>query len=132
MGKMRVIRETTIDPVEDALRSYPMEPVPVDLYARVMRGVKQSSPRTNQVVRPFQLFSWLDAAISFFLSIMFGMVLFMSRIIPPEMIPSLKYVLRMIGHPLVIIPLIIGLIMACAGLLITSRLLHNQSNLRTQ
>lgn len=132
MDKMRAISEPTIDPVEDAFRSYPMEPVPGELYARIIRGVKQTSPSVPQVVRPFQLFSWLDVAISLFLSIMFGMILFIGRIIPSEMIPSFKWVLRMIGHPLVIIPLVIGFIMVGIGLLITSRLLHIQSNLRTQ
>ena len=119
------------DPIEEAFKSYPLESVPVSLYANVMREVQQPPLEAHQVVRPFRILSWLDVAISLFLSVMFGMILFVGRIIPPEMIPSLKWALRMIGHPLVIIPLAISLLMAGAGLLITSRLLQNQSKLST-
>ncbi len=126
MGEIKNNHGSTADPIEEAFKSYPLESVPVSLYANVMRGVMQSVPNPHQVVRPFRIISWLDVAISLFLSIMFGMVMFIGEIIPPEMFPSLKWAVRMIGHPLVIIPLVIGLIMACAGLIIASNFINSQ------
>jgi hypothetical protein len=126
MDEIKNNHGSTADPIEDVFKSYPLESVPVSLYANVMREVQKSPLQPYQVVRPFRLVSWLDVAISLFLSVMFGMIMLMGKIIPPEMIPSLKWAVRMIGHPLVIIPLVIGLIMAGAGLIIASNLINSQ------
>ncbi len=109
------------EPVEDALRSFPLEQPPSTLLAGVLRNITPSRQTDTQKMASFQVFSWLDAAISLFFSMMFGLVLLTGRIIPAQMMPLLEWTAKMVCQPIVSIPLLISLLMASSGLLVFFR-----------
>lgn len=115
------------DPMEDALRTYPLEQPPSNLYANVMKGICPTTESHRETKTYFRLFSWLDAFVSLFFSMMFGLVLLIGRIIPSQMIPSLNWTANMIRQPVVSIPLLISLLMAGCGLVLLYRMTERRA-----
>ena len=72
--------------IEDALRTYPLDPAPAGIMHAVMRRIEITKPLPR-----FRL-HWLDYAISLFFAGMSGLVLVLTRstLIPPSFVPILE------------------------------------------
>jgi hypothetical protein len=110
--------------VEDALNTLPMEPPPPDLTLSIMKMLPAQPVLQTQEAAHFQVFSWFDAAISLFLSMMFGLVLLAmtGMFIPPQMMPGIKWLLQVISYPSIGIPLVIAFVFTLVFLALTARL----------
>jgi hypothetical protein len=80
----------SMDIVEDALRTYPLAPVPASLKIRVMNGVRPASsfPRFT--------FPWLEAAISLMCSTLLTAVVTLLLKIPPPAAVRLENSVRLL------------------------------------
>src|SRR5258706_15950152 len=67
--------------VEDALRSFPLQPVPPGLAPGVMLAVRL--PGQARAVRPVFRLSWIDFALSGFTALMLALVLLLSGWLTP-------------------------------------------------
>jgi hypothetical protein len=72
--------------VDEALRTYPLQPAPLGIMHAVMRRVEVSAPLPR-----FRL-HWLDVALSFFLPGMVGLIYAIMRLslLPPAFMPLLQ------------------------------------------
>jgi hypothetical protein len=78
-----------VDVIEDALRTYPLAPVPASLKTRVMNGVWPAS------IDPRFTFPWLEAAISLTCSILLTAVLSLLLNIPPAAAVRMENITRL-------------------------------------
>jgi hypothetical protein len=74
----------SVNIVEDALRTYPLAPVPASLKIRVMNGLRPAS------IAPRFTFPWLDAAISLMCSTLLAVVVTLLLEIPPATVVRLE------------------------------------------
>ncbi len=85
--KERMDREVQVfDPIEDALRTYPLAPVPPTFSPAVMSRIRALS----QPVPQFRL-TWLDYAVTLFCAAMLGVGFFFWQFLTPELWPQLQY-----------------------------------------
>ena len=68
--------------VDEALRTYPLRPVPPGLAAAVMAAVQ--APGENLARQPAFRLKWIDLALSGFAALMVGLVLLLSQLVTPE------------------------------------------------
>ncbi len=114
--------------IDEALRSYPLEPAPASIYQKVMKqvGVQRSIPK-------FKL-SWLDYALSGFVAMMAGLVLFLwqtSAISPHWSVKlanhlfwirqNIRFTLRQFQPQVPVEIIIIGLVSLLFGLIFFTR-----------
>jgi hypothetical protein len=81
-----------MDLIEDALRSYPLAPVPEALRARVMRQIRPAASL------PGFVFPWLEVAISLMCSTMLTAILSVLVSIPPATVTRLEESARIFLH----------------------------------
>jgi len=67
--------------VDDALRSFPLQPAPPGLAAAVLAELR--SPEQARAVRPVFRLSWMDFALSGFAALMLALVLLLSGWLTP-------------------------------------------------
>jgi hypothetical protein len=68
--------------VDEALRSYPLRPVPPGLAAAVMATVQ--APGENLAGRPVFRIQWIDLALSVFAVLMVWLLLLLGQLLTPE------------------------------------------------
>ncbi len=86
--KERMDREVQgFDPIEDALRTYPLAPVPPDFSPAVMFHIRALSTKPALQFR----LTWLDYAVMLFSAAMLGVGFFLWQILTPELWPQLQY-----------------------------------------
>lgn len=104
--------------VEEALCSLPLEAPPPDLYINVMSQI-QTLPFSATLPKPkFQIFSWLDAAICLFGSLMFSMMMMAGWLFPSYIRPTIYWVFQIINYPVVKIPLIGAVMVSLIGVML--------------
>ena len=69
------------DAVDDALRSFPLQPAPPGLAAAVLAELR--SPEHAAAARPVFRLSWMDFALSGFMALMLALVLLLSGWLTP-------------------------------------------------
>ena len=111
--------------VDDALSTLPMQTPPSDMTLSIMKMLPPHPTAQPSAAPHFQLFSWFDITISFFLSMMFGLLLLLIAgwLFPPQMMPALGWLLQIISYPTIGIPLLIASIFTLVFLTLTARLL---------
>jgi|SRR5579859_1806264 len=74
-------RRAAFDAVDDALRSFPLQPAPPGLASGVLAELR--SPGRAAAARPVFRLSWMDFALSGFVALMLGLVLLLSGWLTP-------------------------------------------------
>lgn len=80
--------ELGLDPVDDALRTYPLAPAPARMKARVMRSVR-ARPQM-----PAFAFPWLEASLSLLATVMLTTFSYLLLAVPPETLRILGQEIR--------------------------------------
>lgn len=103
--------------VDDALRSFPLQPAPAGLAPALMAELRAADGAMP--ARPVFRLSWMDFALSGFVPLMLALVMLLSGWVSPETAARLQ---AMVAAPLAQTDALLW-VLAAAGLLLTAGLL---------
>lgn len=87
------------DPIEDALRTYPLAELPPGFSQRVMRQIQPRAAQTPQAVMPGFHLTWLDYALGFFLTLLPGIGYLCLASLPRQFFMRLQYQWLLLQSP---------------------------------